>query len=120
MQLGTSDKDFTGRDRLGTGAYVDDKGVFSENTHGPGSKSALTGREGDISKNPVAQGKGLVQEAETGVAGTGGSSGVAGTGAAAGAGTGAGAGGLTKSTSKSSMGSEKKKGFLKKVKEALT
>lgn len=55
--LGTSDKDFTGRDRLGgaSGAYADTDGRFQNNTTGPGGNTALTGREGNIENNPVAQ-----------------------------------------------------------------
>jgi hypothetical protein len=54
--LGTTDKDFTGRDRIADrGAYNDSDGHFKHNTDGPGGNNALTGREGDVSKNPVAQ-----------------------------------------------------------------
>ncbi|ORX36906.1 hypothetical protein BD324DRAFT_477498 [Kockovaella imperatae] len=61
--LGTSDKDFTGRDRLGKGAYEDEQAHYQSNTSGPSGHSALTGREGDISNNPVAQAKGLDRDA---------------------------------------------------------
>ena len=55
-QLGTSDKDFTANpDRRGKGAYHDSDGLFKTNTDGPSGHSALTGREGDLEKNPVAQ-----------------------------------------------------------------
>ncbi|ORY32610.1 hypothetical protein BCR39DRAFT_523119 [Naematelia encephala] len=65
--LGTSDKDFTGRDRLGqsgSSAYTDDHAKFSGNTTGPGG-SALTGREGNINNNPVAQAKSRAEGTST-------------------------------------------------------
>lgn len=56
IQLGTSDKDFTSNpDRRGKGAYHDSDGLFKTNTDGPSGHTALTGREGDLEKNPVAQ-----------------------------------------------------------------
>jgi len=63
--IGTSDKDFTGRDRLGgaSGAYADTEGRFANNTTGPGGNSALTGREGTIENNPVAQASGKMSSA---------------------------------------------------------
>ncbi|WWC89565.1 uncharacterized protein L201_004489 [Kwoniella dendrophila CBS 6074] len=66
--LGTSDKDFVGRDRkAGTGAlgaYADEQGPFKGNTSGPGGNTALTGREGSNpeSDNPVARAKSAGQE----------------------------------------------------------
>ncbi|RSH80718.1 hypothetical protein EHS25_007053 [Saitozyma podzolica] len=53
--VGTSSKDFTGRDSLGdtSGAYADTHGRFQGNANTQGT--ALTGREGNIANNPVAQ-----------------------------------------------------------------
>jgi len=55
--LTTTDKDFLGnRDRIAKdGAYVDTDKYAQQNTSGPGGNSALTGREGTTSANPVAQ-----------------------------------------------------------------
>lgn len=57
--LGTTDKEFTGRDRLGGagGAYGDEAAHFKGNTSGPAGNTALTGREGTQENNPVAQAK---------------------------------------------------------------
>lgn len=57
--LGTSDKDFTGRERQGgtMGAYADSHGPVEGNTSGPKGHTALTGREGNLDENPVAQAK---------------------------------------------------------------
>jgi len=54
--LTTTDKEFTGRDRLGgaAGAYGDETGPFKGNKDGPGNNTALTGREGNEATNPVA------------------------------------------------------------------
>ncbi|WWC61633.1 uncharacterized protein I303_104217 [Kwoniella dejecticola CBS 10117] len=66
--LGTSDKDFVGRDRkAGTGAlgaYADETGPFKGNTSGPGGNTALTGREGTnpSQDNPVARAQSAGQE----------------------------------------------------------
>jgi hypothetical protein len=95
-QVGTSSKDFTGRDRLGdtSGAYADTHGRFQGNANTQGT--ALTGREGNIANNPVAQAQSRSGDA-TGP-GT-----VAGTGTATGEEEG-----------------HEKKGFVQKVKDALT
>ncbi|WVO22308.1 uncharacterized protein IAS62_003638 [Cryptococcus decagattii] len=51
----TSAKDLTcNTDRIGKGAYHDDKGIFKDNISGPGGRSALTGREGNYATNPVS------------------------------------------------------------------
>jgi len=95
--LATSDKDFTGRDRTGPlgGAYSDTHGNFQGNTSGPGGHSALTGREGNVENNPVAQAKSRVEGENT-------------TGAGAGTGTGA------------AVSSEpKKEGLMEKIKHAV-
>jgi len=55
--LATSDKDFTGRERQGKGAYADTDGPYEKNETGPAGNSALTGREGNLENNPVAQAK---------------------------------------------------------------
>lgn len=54
--LTTTDKEFTGRDRLGgaSGAYGDETGPFKGNKDGPGNNTALTGREGNSATNPVS------------------------------------------------------------------
>jgi len=72
--LGTSDKDFVNRDRLGSGAYADTEGAFQSNKSGPGGNTALTGREGNVQRNPVAQATGgdRVTEDDVGVGGTSG------------------------------------------------
>jgi hypothetical protein len=69
QQLGTSDKDFTGRERQGgtMGAYADSHGTMEGNTSGPKGNTALTGREGNLDENPVAQAK----SRETGSTATG-------------------------------------------------
>lgn len=54
-QLGTSDKDFTGRERQGKGAYADTDGKFELNKTGPAGNTALTGREGNLDNNPVRE-----------------------------------------------------------------
>jgi hypothetical protein len=68
-QLATSDKDFTGRERLGgtSGAYADTHGRFEGNTTGPSGNTALTGREGNPAHNPVAQAKSHGDVSGTGV-----------------------------------------------------
>jgi len=53
--LGTSDKDFTGRERQGKGAYADTDGKFELNKTGPAGNTALTGREGNLDNNPVRE-----------------------------------------------------------------
>ncbi|WWC70426.1 uncharacterized protein I206_104377 [Kwoniella pini CBS 10737] len=74
--LGTSDKDFVGRDRkAGTGAlgaYADESGPFKGNTSGPGGNTALTGREGTnpSADNPVARAKSAGQEVGSAPEGT--------------------------------------------------
>jgi len=52
-----SDKDFTGRERQGKGAYADTDGPYEKNETGPAGNTALTGREGNLDNNPVAQAK---------------------------------------------------------------
>ena len=101
VQLGTSEKDFTGRDRLpgSQSAYTDTQGLYKLNTSGPGGKSALTGREGNFEDNPVAKATG----AGAGTDGVG----------AAGVGTG------RTETRHASAGSPTKRGFVQKVKDAL-
>jgi hypothetical protein len=108
-QLGTSDKDFAGRDRLGEGAYADTHGAFSSNTTGPKGNTALTGREGNVEKNPVAQ----AQSTDPGVGAR-----------SAGAPVGAGAGtrGDTQSQSHAATAGEKEgehKGLMDKVKDVF-
>lgn len=70
--LATSDKDFTGRDRTGPvgGAYSDTQGNFQGNTSGPGGNSALTGREGNVENNPVAQAKSATDGTHSSTTGT--------------------------------------------------
>ena len=95
-QLGTSDKDFTNRDRKGTGAYADTHGHFQLNQSGPAGNTALTGREGNPETNPVAQAQARGDNAGTGA---------------------------TRIESRESLdeeGKPKKKGFMEKVKEALS
>jgi hypothetical protein len=57
--MGTSDKDFLSRDRKGEGAYADTHGVTEVNSSGPKGNPALTGREGNVAENPVAQKHGM-------------------------------------------------------------
>lgn len=106
-QLGTSDKDFlSNRDRIATGgAYNDDNAHFKSNTSGPGGNSALTGREGTLENNPVAQAQSRGENAGATAGGAGLSHGGQGVGVHEGV---------------DEHGNTQKKGILEKVKEALT
>lgn len=106
----TADKDFTGESRgTGTtsGAYTDTHGHYETNASGPMGNSALTGREGNIDNNPVAQAKQAagqsIHDVHTGTGAT--NTGTHTTPA--------------KTSGASEAGSEKKKGIFQKIKDAL-